>query len=120
VTWFRVDDKLHDHPKVRRLGKDRLPAMGVWLVCGSWCADTLGDGFVPDEVVSRVDPKHRYATRLVAVTLWHRARQDGEDGYVFHEWTHHQPTRSDVQEARRKTAQRVQAHRARKRATDAE
>lgn len=100
MTWLRVDDKIHDHPKVRRLGRDRLPAMGLWLVCGSWCADNLTDGFVPNEVVARVDPKHRYATRLVEVDLWHRSHRQGEDGFVYHEWEQHQPSRSEVLQQR--------------------
>jgi hypothetical protein len=28
VAWFKVDDKLHDHRKVRKLGPGKLPGLG--------------------------------------------------------------------------------------------
>lgn len=96
MTWFKVDDQLHDHKKARRLGKDKLAASGLWVLCGSWSADTLSDGFVPDEIVERFDPKQVYAKRLVEVELWHRVEHDGEPGYEFHDWDEYQPTRDKV------------------------
>lgn len=84
--WFKVDDKLHDHRKTRRLRRDKAAAIGLWTLCGSWASDNTTDGFVPAEVAERWDPDGRLAERLVEVGLWHRAEADGEDGYRFHEW----------------------------------
>lgn len=41
MSWFKVDDKLHDHRKARKAGKS---AMGVWVLAGSWCmsSETAG------------------------------------------------------------------------------
>src|SRR5690606_40221612 len=83
MTWFRIDDKLHDHPKVRKLRKDKLAALGLWTACGSWSADTLSDGFVPTEIVQRFDPTEQLAKRLLEVGLWVEDEHDGEDGYAF-------------------------------------
>ncbi len=123
MTWFRIDDKFAEHPKVRRLAKDRVPAVGVWTLCGVWCADNLGDGFVPTEVVRRYDPRLKHARRLVEVGLWHETEQEGEFGFEFHQWSEHQPTRAEVEEKRRKTAKKVadwRAKRAAQKATEAE
>lgn len=103
--WFKVDDKFHEHRKIRRLGKDKAPAVGVWTLCGAWAADHLTDGFVPDEIVDRHDPGHLYAERLVRVGLWFRAEHQGEEGYQFHEWDEHQPTREQVLDRRRKRSE---------------
>lgn len=97
MTWFKVDDQLHDHRKRRRLGKDQLPAMGLWLLIGSWCADTHSDGFVPLEIVQRFDPKLRFAKRLVDVGLWQREVHDSEHGYRFHDWNEYQPTKVELE-----------------------
>jgi hypothetical protein len=40
VSWANLDDRLHAHPKVRRL--QRIPfagaeAFGIWAWCLSWC-----------------------------------------------------------------------------------
>lgn len=113
MTWFRVDDKFGDHPKVRKLRGDKAPAVGVWTLCGTWSADNLSDGFVPTEVVQRFDPKERYAKRLVDVGLWTVTEQDSETGYQFHQWDEHQPTRAQVQKRRNDTKKRVQEWRTR-------
>jgi hypothetical protein len=111
MTWFKVDDGLADHRKVRQLGRDRLPAMGLWALSGSWAARELTDGFVPEEIVQRHDPKHRYARRLVDVGLWEHAKQDGEDGYQFHDWVDMQPTKVEVLAVRAGNARRAALHR---------
>lgn len=119
MTWFKADDGLADHRKVRQLGRDRLPAMGLWLLSGTWSAQQLTDGFVPDEIVERYDPKHRMARRLVDVGLWIRAGIDAENGnfpvtepgYLFHDWAEMQPLARDVQRRRAETRDRVRKHR---------
>jgi hypothetical protein len=90
MTWFKVDDKLHDHRKARAAGST---AMGVWLLAGSWSADNLTDGFVPATILARWG-RPRDASRLVEVGLWHADEQDGEKGWRFHEWAERQPTRA--------------------------
>jgi hypothetical protein len=123
MTWFRVDDKFGEHAKVRRLAKDRVPAVGLWTLCGIWCADNEQDGFVPVEVVRRYDPRLRLAKRLVEVGLWHESTSQDEVGFEFHQWSEHQPTRAQIEERRKKTAVKVANWRAKKaaqRATAAE
>jgi hypothetical protein len=100
VTWFKVDDKLHDHRKARAAKK---AAMGVWVLAGSWSADNLTDGFVPASMLSRWGTRAD-AKRLVEVGLWHEDEQDGEDGWRFHEWDERQPTKTSVLEQRAKRA----------------
>lgn len=96
MPWFKVDDKLHSHRKVIRAG---IPAMGLWVVAGSWCADQLGDGFVPDYVAQRLDPDFaEHAAALVAAKLWVPGEKDGETGWYFHQWSDdgRQPTAEAV------------------------
>ena len=90
MTWFKVDDKLHDHRKTRAAGK---AAMGVWVCAGSWAADNLTDGFVPATILPRWG-NGRDAARLCEVGLWVPDEQDGEQGWRFHEWAERQPTRA--------------------------
>ncbi|PXY17360.1 hypothetical protein [Prauserella flavalba] len=118
MPWFKSDDSFYRHPKVRKLGKDKLPAVGLWELAGTWCADNVdtnvADGFVPDEQVEAWDPRHRYAKRLVDVGLWERTEVDGEHGYVFHDWADYQPTRATV-EAEREAWRERKAEQRRKR-----
>lgn len=99
MTWFRVDDKLHDHRKTRAAG---LEAIGLWSLAGSWCADNLTDGFVPADVLGRWGRRTPdLARRLVGAGLWVEDSQNGERGYRFHDWKSYQVTRDDIEERRR-------------------
>jgi hypothetical protein len=101
MPWFMVDDKLHSHKKRLRAG---IEAMGLWCVAGSWSADQLADGFVPDYVARGLDPKaERHAASLVSAGFWEVAEKDGERGWQFHEWAQRQPLRVEV-EAKRAAA----------------
>lgn len=103
MPWFRVDDKLHDHRKSRRAG---LPAMGLWVLAGSWSMDHLTDGFVPKDVLPRWATL-TIAKRLVAAGLWETAEQDGETGWRFLNWEEFQPSKADVEAERTATRERV-------------
>jgi hypothetical protein len=100
MPWFKVDDGLHAHRKVIRAG---IPAMGLWVVAGSWCADQLSDGFVPDYVAQRLDPDFtEHAAALVAAKLWIPGEKDDEAGWYFHQW---------AEEGRQPSAESVNAKR---------
>jgi hypothetical protein len=103
VTWFYVDDHLHDHRKARRAGTE---AMGMWVLAGSWCADNLTDGFVPVDVAWRwgggAESTERLAKQLVTAGLWEDAEVDGEVGWRFHDWSDVQKTRDQVLDQRQK------------------
>lgn len=103
MTWFKVDDTLAFHPKVIEAGN---PAMGLWVRAGSWSAQQLTNGFIPDAIVSTLDGKAA-AKRLAAVGLWERV--DG--GWQFHNWLERQPAREDVEERREKERQKKQRQR---------
>lgn len=104
MTWFRVDDHFHSHRKVRALGRQRLAAVGLWLLAGTWSADNGTDGFIPDKLLDSWDAKRRSTGALLAAQLWTVGSQDGESGYQFWQWEQHQPTRAEVLARREKMA----------------
>src|SRR5690606_3789897 len=100
MTWFKVDDSFHSHPKVLAASP---AALGLWVVAGSWSGANLSDGFVPDHVLPRLLPDAATLAReLVACGLWRRTR----GGYRFHDWEHYNPKRSEVEEERRAARER--------------
>lgn len=106
MTWFKVDDSFYRSRKVRKLGRDRVPAVGLWTLCGDWSADNLTDGFVPWEIVEDWDEDREWSKRLVAVGLWAEVVVDGEDGVSFHDWGDWQPTSDQVKQRRKADADR--------------
>jgi hypothetical protein len=94
LSWVRVDDQFPDHPKLMRLGKDRLAGMGLWVVGLCYCARFLTDGYIP--AMALPWGSRRIATLLVSVGLW-----DVEgDGYRIHDYHEYQPTKAAVLEKR--------------------
>jgi hypothetical protein len=109
MVWFKVDDKFHSHNKVRKVLADDPAAIALWVVAGSWSADNLTDGFVPDHQLPWLIPTgaDTLAQKLVTAGLWRRVRV----GYKFHEWqengdgTRRNPSKQEVEETRRKKAE---------------
>lgn len=108
MPWFKVDDDLSFHRKVVTAGN---AAMGLWVRSGSWSAQHLTDGFVPNEMISILGTPAQRA-KLVKVRLW--IEVDG--GCQFHEWNENgrQPTSQSVREQRSAAAIRQAKWRANK------
>jgi hypothetical protein len=114
VTWFKVDDTLAAHSKTRKAG---LPAMGLWVVAGSWSSQQLTEGFIPDWFVETWPRGKQYAANLVRAQLWFESNSGPERGYRFHDWTDCNPTAEQVKTERAAGAERQR--RAREKAAQA-
>lgn len=84
MGWFKVDDKLHSHPKWLALP---IRARALWVTAGSWAADQGTDGLVPRHVLPRLDGRPADAAQLVAAGMW----EPCPDGWIFHDWDLYQP-----------------------------
>lgn len=89
MPWFRVDDGFAFHPKAIASGN---AAVGLWVRAGSWSSQQLTDGHVPTEI-ARTLGRPAEIQRLVTSGLWMKTG----DGWDFHEWPLHNPTRAEVQ-----------------------
>lgn len=106
MTWFKVDDTFHSHPKALAA---EPAALGLWVLAGSWCSANLTDGFVPDYALPRILPDSApLAEKLVACRLWKRTR----GGYRFHDFADYNPTAEVVQDERKAARERMRKVRA--------
>lgn len=98
MTWFKVDDRFHSHPKVLAT---EPAALGLWVVAGAWSSANLLDGFVPDQALPRLLPgSEMLAEKLVTAGLWKRVRA----GYQFHDWTDYNPSAEEVRTLQKQRA----------------
>ena len=104
MTWYKVDDGIHSHPKFLDVS---LAAVGLWTMCGAWCSAYLTDGQITRRQVQRLGGDDTLAAELVDAGLW---RETG-DGYVFHDWGDYQPTREDVEASRAAARERMRKRR---------
>lgn len=95
MTYFKVDDGLWGHPKFDAISDE---ATSLWVRAGSWSCRYLTDGFIQLRTVMRLGKEKRHADELVAAGLW----SECGDGYAFHDWTHYQESKGDVEARREK------------------
>jgi hypothetical protein len=108
MTWFKVDDSFHSHPKVLATSP---AALGLWVVAGAWSGANLTDGFVPDSALQRLLPDSaELADVLVTAGLWRRAK----GGHRFHDWGDYNPNSSDVKKERDAARERMRNLRAKR------
>lgn len=97
MTWFKVDDKLHAHPKWWALSPN---AKALWTTAGAWSASYKTDGVIlrlqlailAPQVGLTVGKMRAAAGELVDAGLW----VSTEDGWAFHNWTDFNPPRATL------------------------
>lgn len=112
MPWGRIDDSLYDHPKLDALGKNRLPAIGLWVICISWSNRYLTDGAVPADRIRRLGGTTALATSLVNAGLLDKT----DDGYTIHDFHDFNQTRTEIELERDAARERMREVRANRRA----
>lgn len=108
MPWFKIDDTLHSHPKIRGAG---LPAMGLWALAGSYSMAYKTDGFVPMWFVETWPQGARRARELTQNGLWNET----ETGFQFHDWDDFQPTADEIEKDRESARERQRRRREKQR-----
>ena len=102
MTWVKLDDQLHAHPKVMRAWNARPAALGLHLLALSHCGAYMTDGFIEEAFVAmklpRKGDRDKTVATLIEVGLWERA--DG--GYRIHDFLDYNRSKEQV-EGRRRT-----------------
>lgn len=111
MTWFKVDDQFHTSRKVKSIPpRQRFAAVGLWTIAGSWCAQELTDGYVPDYMIREWGATPKVVAALVDSGLWRRVR----DGFEFCSWSDYNPSKARVEAERAANKARVEEFRRRK------
>lgn len=85
MSWGRIDDDLHSHPKIVGLANRHDP-LNVWVRLNSWCRKHSPTGVVPQRVAD-LNATRKCIARLVASGLWEVV----ENGFRFHDFEHYGP-----------------------------
>lgn len=92
MTWLRVDDGFHAHPKVLRLS---LAARGLWVTLGSYAAHYETDGAIPQSAVRNLAPG-RTGSRTIRELLDAGFIGAIEGGYELHDFLDYNPSRAEL------------------------
>lgn len=106
MTWARLDDTFHHHPKPM---KATLSALGLFALGLSYAADNKTRGRLPEKwVLGRIVGDDQTAPQqLVEVGLW--SREEGE--YVIHDYHDYNLTPEELDELRSGSRERKQKQR---------
>lgn len=120
MSWFKIDDGFHCHPKVLAAG---TPAVGLYVRCGSWAAQQVTDGVIPKHV-AKMYGTPRMIKALIDAGLWHQKGHGCEscpeldaNSYVIHQYLEKNPSRIETDAARKAKSERQQRWREGKRAS---
>jgi hypothetical protein len=111
MTWTKLDDNFHGHPKVRRAWRNPI-AFGLHVLALNYCACHDLDGKVPaefteDQVPSQSD-RAGAIEHLVACGLW----KPNGSGWQIHDYHDYHPSRAEIRAKRDKDAERKRRERA--------
>lgn len=123
MTWVRLDDGFHSHPKILRAGNG---AAGLFARAMSFAGDQLTDGEIPDQWIAGAcageecpscgrDLGADERDALDDVGLWRRS--DG--GVLIPDWAEFNPTREQVKADRAAAAERQRRAREKRQKTAA-
>lgn len=98
MPWFRLEDSFHSHPKVIAAGNE---AIGLYVRCGTYAAQHLTDGFIPEHVALLYGTPE-LADTLVRTKLWRRTR----GGWRMPDYLDYNPSADKVGQEREARAER--------------
>lgn len=106
MTWARLDDTFHHHPKPM---KATLSALGLFALGLSYSADNKTRGRLPEKwVLGRIVGDDQSApSQLVEVGLW---TKEGDE-YVIHDYHDYNLTPEELEEVRSGSRERKQKQR---------
>lgn len=113
MGWVRLDDNFADHPKVIALSDS---AFRLFITGLCYSNRQLTDGFIPFRMVMAWagDNPAKPSDELEEQNLWERV----ETGFRIRSYDEYQPTRSQVEEKRERSKERLQRYRERRNADE--
>jgi hypothetical protein len=114
MPWVKLDDSFPEHAKVERAGEH---AGWMYVVGLCYCSRANTDGFISEARMRKLT-SFRNAAKLAAALVREGLWELAEGGYRVHDYHDYQPTAAEISARRKANADRVRAHRNRKRTQD--
>lgn len=107
MTWTKIDDQLHAHPKVQQAWQAARPSIGLHLLALSYASAYLTDGHISEAFVTGQLPgageRRKSIEALVSAGLWD---QWPDGGWMIHDYLEFNESREHVQSRRRADSKR--------------
>lgn len=104
MTWVKLDDGFWSDPAIDRVGNE---AAGVYARMLSYCGQHLTDGHVPATAAKFISPRGRPLDALIEAGLI----EPNGDGYLIPKFLDYNPSKAQVEDRRRRDAERQRRRR---------
>lgn len=106
MTWTKLDDTFHSHPKVRNAWRESMASIGLHALALSYAGQYETDGAIPgwfvESVIADESDRHSAVDALKRAGLW---REVGE-GFELHDYLKFNPSKATLEEKRAKDRER--------------
>jgi hypothetical protein len=112
MTWAKVDDSFHSHPKVRAAWYRCATAVGLQVMAISYAADHETDGLVPGWFMEGLLPKAKERKLVVSTLLDLVMLEESGADFEVHDFLDYNPSKADMAARREREAERKRKARA--------
>jgi hypothetical protein len=106
MSWARLDDRFHEHRKVRQAWRQAPASVGLHVMALTYCAGFETDGFVDrafvEEKLPAAKTRNAAVRALIEAGMW----RELDNGWVIHDYLDYNPSRVQIAEKRAKYAER--------------
>lgn len=106
MTWAKLDDRFHSHPKALRAWEREPASLGLYLLALSWVAANETDGHVPSEWINRQVPVQLDRDRLTETLKEAGLMEPNGEGWLIHDYLDYNLSRADIAKKRKADAER--------------
>lgn len=110
MTWSKLDDNFHGHPKIRRAWRNPT-AFGLHVLAINYSACHDLDGEVTPEFVEDTIPDQSDRVGAVQHLLDCELWRERNGGWLIHDFLDYHPSRAETAERRAKDAERKRKER---------
>lgn len=111
MTWAKLDDSFHSHPKVRAAWYRCPASIGLHVLGITYSADHESDGVVPGWFVAGAFAKPKElqeaVSALIDMGIWERHDED----FLIHDFLDYHPSKADLDKKRERDAERKRRER---------
>ncbi len=111
MTWAKLDDRFHSHPKIRAAWMRCPASIGLHAMAISYCADHETDGVVPEWFAVGALPRQREMREAVAALIAAGLWREHAEGWEIHDFLDYHLSREAARRRREADAQRKRRER---------
>lgn len=111
MTWAKLDDSFHSHPKVRAAWYRCPASIGLHVMCITYSADHETDGVVPSWFVAAFFQKPKDLQDAVGTLTDLGMWEQRADDFVIHDFLKYHPSKAKLTKKREEDAERKRRER---------